>query len=100
MSSEIRNARRHSVFPDDCMGCAHIADGNTTSAGDADDLSLVVNRCRCAGRVTWQRRQFSHLAVGFPERGAELQDLKRRIATRVMNSILRPTNYLSAIIVA
>ena len=98
MSAEIPDIGWNSVFPQDRMRGADSSDGNTAGAGDADHLTLVIDRRSGAGGITRQRRKFLHLPVGLPDHRSEPEDLKSGIAGWIVDTIFCPAHYLPAVV--
>src|SRR5713226_3784620 len=98
IASNVPKVNRNTVLPEHRMLSADTSDRDTTIAGDANHLTIVIDRCGGAGAVARQRREFPHCAVRPPYHRRELQDLERRVAGRIVNTILRPADHLTSII--
>src|SRR5207253_1972940 len=90
IASDVPKVSRNTVLPKHGVSSADTSNRHTAIAGDADHLTRVIDCCRCAGAVARQRWEFLHLAVRLPDHRPELQDLERRIASWIVDTILCP----------
>src|SRR5271169_4566875 len=74
--------------------------GHVANPRNADHLSPVVDggSCRCCVSRVGQRRKFYHFPPGLPDHRAELQDLKARIARRIVHAVLSPAHNLAEVV--
>src|SRR6266700_5777679 len=98
IASDVPKIIRNTVLPKHRVFSANTSDRDSTIAGDADHLSEIIDCCRRTGAVAGQRWEFLHLAVRLPDRRPELQDLKGRVASCIVDTVLCPPDHLTAVI--
>ena len=98
IAADVAKINRNTVLPKHRVFSADASDRNTAIAGNADHLTEVIDCCGRDGAVARQWWKFMHSAVRLPHRSPELQDLERRIAGWIMDSIFCPPDYLTLVI--
>src|SRR5262249_11399452 len=96
--AQIANVSDCLTFPDHRVLGGSSADSLIANAGYADDLSTVVDCGGGAVCVAGTQRKFLDLArVGCPDYRSKLENLSA-YAGRIVDTVLRPTDYLAAIV--
>src|SRR5690348_8354967 len=100
-STQISQIGNGAVPPDNRMLGAEPSNCLIAGTGNADYVSVVIDRdCGSVRIVSERRKLFLNFSIRSPDHCFELKNLMSAIASRIMNVVLRPADDLACIVSA